>query len=108
MTIEMKLNQLFSSREFVEEIGSLTTLNEIYGAVSPRIPELTKEELDTYLGRLSDEVNAHLAEELNDQDMSQVAGGVVLETLATAAAIITFSYGAGCAVGTAIKKWRSR
>lgn len=106
--MEMKLNQLFADREFVESIANLTELNDIHAAVTVKIPEVTKEELDAYLGRLSDAMNAQTDGELSDEDMSEVTGGAILETLAAAAGIITFCYGAGCAVGAAIKKWRSK
>ncbi|MBQ6999502.1 MAG: hypothetical protein IJN67_00475 [Oscillospiraceae bacterium] len=107
MSIEMKLNALFGNREYVEKIRDLTTLDEIYAAVVAEIPELTKEELDDYLGRLSDAMAAMESGELNESDLDNVAGGAILETLAAIAGIITFCYGAGCAVGAAIKKWRN-
>lgn len=107
MTKEIKLNKLFSDKNYVESIKDLSTLDEIFDAVIKEIPELKKEELDDYLSRVSDAMNESEDGELAENVLEDVSGGAVLETLAAAAGIITFCYGAGYAVGTAIKKWRS-
>ena len=106
--MEKNLNKLFADKDFVEAHKDLTTLDEIYAVVVKEVPEVTKEELDEYLCKVSQQMENLENGELDESALEDVAGGAILETLAAAAGIITFCYGAGCAIGKAIKKWRKK
>lgn len=108
MNVEMKLNQLFANQGFLKVNKDLTSLDEIFDVVVKEIPEITKVELDNYLTSLSEAMEKNSDDELDEAVLENVSGGAILETLATAAGIITFAYGAGFAIGSAIKKWRNR
>lgn len=96
-----ELNLLFSDQEFVEKNKDLKTHEEIFAAVAERIPNVTMADLDSYFESINRAMVVDEGE-LGEEVLDQVAGGVVDKVLA----IISFCYGAGYAIGLAIKNWR--
>lgn len=101
MIMTNELNMLFSNTEFVEKNKDLKTREEILAAVAEQIPTVTMADLDAYFDTVNSVMDVTEGE-LKEEALDQVSGGVVDKVLA----IITFCYGAGYAIGRAIKNWK--
>ena len=100
MNMMNQLNNLFSNKEFVEKNKDLAEREEILAAVAKEIPGVTMADLDAYFESVNAVRNTPEGE-LNEEALDGVAGG----SWDVALGIITFAYGAGYAIGKAIKNW---
>lgn len=98
-----KINSVLGAKGFFEENKDLTTVDEILQKVNETYPEITKEELESFLTEVS---MAMHKDELSEADLDQVTGGVTFLTCCIAACVIGGTaygcYKAGEAIGKAI------
>lgn len=94
-----KVKELFADKEFVEKILELESAEEVQAALKEKGLELTVEEINQIKEQLIK--SGESGEEVSDEELEQVAGGVVGTVIAcTAIGII----GAGGAVVTVINQ----
>lgn len=96
-----ELNILFSNKEFLEKNKNLKEREDILAALKEQLPSVTMADLDEYFASVHSVMDAPEGE-LEEEALDQVAGGDV----GTVLTIITFCYGAGYAIGKAIKNWK--
>lgn len=99
-TVEERLNDLFSNKEFLEQNKDKGSFGEIYAAVAALVPGVTEEELDAYLGKLA---NGLKAGELSEDDLENVSGGIVWAAVGTAIGIVSGVWTVGTAIGRYLK-----
>ena len=82
--------------------------DSIIHAIQSRVPEATREEIDTYLTTIS----SHLQMEgdLSEEDLDQVAGGIVITAavIATALKCVATAATLGGLIGGAIWYWKNK
>lgn len=112
MTIETaeKLNNLFTE-SFLEENGNVSSISELYKKVREKDSTISEADFEEYISALSKKM--HEDDEMSEDALDEVAGGMGWATAGTIAAgiwsacqLISFSYKAGKAVGEAIYNWR--
>ena len=99
-TVEERLNELFSNREFLEQNKNKGSFDEIYAAVATQMPDITEEELDAYLGKLANGLNAG---EMSEDDLDNVSGGIIWAAVGTAISIVGGVWTVGTAIGRYLK-----
>lgn len=101
MTTAEKLANIFTP-EFVQENADLDNMAAIYEKVATIAPEITREELEEFLGSVSD---AMRKSELSDDELDTVVGGIGLLAVAAGITAVCGVFGAAYAVGTAIGRF---
>lgn len=100
-----KINAVLSAPDFFEKNKDLASVEEILEKVNETYPDVTKEELVSFLTEVSEVM--HTQGELSEGDLDNVAGGsITFLTCCVAACVIGGTaygcYKAGKAIGQAI------
>lgn len=103
ITMEERLGDLFSNTEFLEKNANKESFEEIYEAVVTEIPEVTREELESCLVKISKAMDG---EEVSEEALDEVTGGVsflgACAAIAGAGTALSFLYKGGKAIGQGI------
>lgn len=103
ITMEERLATLFSNTDFLEKNADKENFDEIYEAVVAEIPEVTREELESCLVKVSKAMDD---DEVSEEALDEVAGGIgflaACAAIAGAGAALSFLYKGGKAIGQAI------
>ena len=110
MNMYEKIGQALSDPQFYEDNKHLENHEEIISAVQAKVPEATYDEIDNFLNKVSDTMQRNNTEDLKEEDLENVAGGIVV----TAAVIgvvckcVGVALTAGGVIGSAIWYWKNR
>lgn len=104
--VEEKILGILSDENFYKANQNLSDPDDIIKAIIAAVPEATEEEIDAILSKVS-EVLQKDNNELSEEDLDFVAGGIVL-TVSTVLAVLGAAGAAGGAIGGAIWYWRHR
>ena len=107
--ITVKISEVLSNQGFYEENKDLQNHDDIIAAIQAKVPEATAEEIDAYLTTVSS-VLMKENEELSENDLDGVAGGIVITTavIGTVCTCIGTSITVGGLIGGAIWYWKNR
>ena len=84
MTMNEELIALFQNKSFVEKTASCETVEEVMALVNAEGVEVTRKEFDSFMNEIA-ETSSAKETELDEVELTQVAGGGFF----TAAAIVT-------------------
>ena len=73
MTNEKKFNELLENKDFMQEIISMETLEEVQGGFAKQGVEVSKDEVEQ-LGEVIEEVNEKISK-LSDDELNLIVGG---------------------------------
>jgi lactobin A/cerein 7B family class IIb bacteriocin len=102
---EEKIKELFSDEAFVDSILEMETPEEVQKALSDKGVELSLEEIGTIKDTLASSDG-----ELSENELEEVAGGVVITatTVICAAIIGSAAIGGTVSLGKAVNTWTRR
>ena len=110
--IAEKLNHIFTA-DFLEANMNISTIDSLYEKVFELDNSICRSDFDEYVGVISEKM--HAVDELDVENLDEVAGGFGWSTAVAIAAgikaatdLISFSYKAGKAVGEAIYNFRHK
>lgn len=102
-TVEERLSMLFGNPEFLEKNADKGTMDEIYAAVSAEMPDVTREEMETFLISVSKSMDVG---EVSEEALDNVSGGIsflaACAAVAGVGAAVSVCYKGGKAIGQAI------
>ena len=78
MTNEKKFNELLENKDFMQEIISMETLEEVQGGFAEQGVEVSKDEVEQ-LGEVIKEVNEKISK-LSDDELNLIVGGSNIRT----------------------------
>ena len=109
MTVIEKIGSVLSDPAFYEDHAELQTPEEIIEAVQQKVPEADREAIDAFLTQVSEQLQERNCE-LSEDDLEQVAGGIVITAtvVTTVCGCITISATIGGIIGSAIWYWKNR
>lgn len=98
--IEERLNELFGETDFLERNADKGNFDEIYAAVCAEIPDVKRDELESYLIAVSKAMDVG---EVPENELDNVAGGFSLlaacATITAVGGVIAIFYKGGKAIG---------
>lgn len=95
-----KISSVLGAPDFFEKNKDLASVEEILERVNETYPEITKEELVSFLSEVSQVM--HTQCELSEGDLDNVAGGVTFLTCCVAACVIGGAAYGGYKAGEAL------
>ena len=100
---------VLSEQSFFEEYGDLEKQEDIIAAIQTKVPEATAEEIDACLTSISTVLQRE-QDELDESDLDDVAGGIVitLAVIGTACKCVALAATVGGLAGGAIWYWKNR
>lgn len=108
MTIEQKIAEVLSNLSFYEEHNAENP-EEIIKAVQEQVPDATAEQIGEFIVAVSEGLNKN-DEALSEEDLENVAGGVITVTITAAGvcAVVKGAAAAGALIGAAAWYWKNR
>jgi predicted ribosomally synthesized peptide with nif11-like leader len=76
-----KLKEIFSEKEFVEKVLAMETAEDVQAAVKEKGVELSFDEIEAIRKDIANSVEKGDSEEVSDDELEQVAGGVAITTI---------------------------
>ena len=98
---EAKIKEVFSDEAFVNSLMELENVEDVQKALSEKGLDFSSEEIEAIRKRLAGE-----DEELGENDLENVAGGVAIATVAAVVGIIAGVAGLAEMVGSSIRRHR--
>lgn len=102
-----KIQEVLADKDFIAKVMEMENPEEVQKAFQAKGIELTLEEIEDAKKEIGNRLENADSEEISDEQLEQVAGGVI-GTAVTIATAVVGAAGALAALGNAVNRWTNR